>query len=160
MAITISILVEVTCQIHSWLMEELSSYLDCFFLFSFFFFSLLSFLFFYFYFILLYNTVLILPYIDMNPPRVYTSSQSWIPLPPPIPYHLSGSTPCTSPKHPVSCIKHRLALRFLHDIHISMPFSQIIPPSPSSSQSKSPFYTSVSLLLSHIHISFFLYTAR
>ena len=26
---------------------------------------------FYFYFILLYNTVLILPYIDMNPPRVY-----------------------------------------------------------------------------------------
>ena len=27
-----------------------------------------------FYFILLYNTVLVLPYIDMNPPRVYTSS--------------------------------------------------------------------------------------
>ena len=26
---------------------------------------------FYFYFILLYNTVLVLPYIDMNPPRVY-----------------------------------------------------------------------------------------
>ena len=35
---------------------------------------------FYFYFILLYNTVLVLPYIDVNPPRVYTSSQSWIPL--------------------------------------------------------------------------------
>ena len=31
---------------------------------------------FYFYFILLYNTVLVLPYIDMNPPRVYMSSQS------------------------------------------------------------------------------------
>ena len=30
----------------------------------------------YFYFILLYNTVLVLPYIDMNPPRVYMSSQS------------------------------------------------------------------------------------
>ena len=29
-----------------------------------------------FYFILLYNTVLVLPYIDMNPPRVYMSSQS------------------------------------------------------------------------------------
>ena len=28
-----------------------------------------------------------------------------------------------------------------------MPFSQIIPPSPSPSESKSPFYTSVSLLL-------------
>ena len=70
---------------------------------------------FYFFFILLYNAILVLPYIDMNPPRLYMNSQSWIPLPPPTPYHLSGSSPCTSPKHPVSCIKHRLALRFLHD---------------------------------------------
>ena len=46
----------------------------------------LSFIFnFYFYFILLYNTVLVLPYIDMNPPRVYVHSQTWIPLPPPSP---------------------------------------------------------------------------
>ena len=29
----------------------------------------------YFYFILLYNTVLVLPYIDMNPPQVYMRSQ-------------------------------------------------------------------------------------
>ena len=73
------------------------------------------------------------------------------PITPPSPYHLSGSSPCTSPKHPVSCIKHRLALRFLHDsIHVSMPFSQIIPPSPSLSESKSLLYTSVSLSLSHI----------
>ena len=49
---------------------------------------------FYFYFILLYNTVFVLPYIDMSPPRVYISSQSWTPLPPPTPYHLSGSSPC------------------------------------------------------------------
>ena len=43
--------------------------------------SLCSFFFFnfYFYFILLYNTVLVLPYIDMNQPRVYMSSQSWTP---------------------------------------------------------------------------------
>ena len=27
------------------------------------------------------------------------------PLPPPYPYHPSGSSQCTSPKHPVSCIK-------------------------------------------------------
>ena len=63
---------------------------------------------------------MVLPYIGMNSPRVYMSSQSWTPLPPPIPYHLSGSSPCTSPKHPVSCIEHRLAIRFLHDsIHVS-----------------------------------------
>ena len=116
---------------------------------------------FYFCFILLYNTVLVLPYTDMNPPRVYMSSQTWTLLPPPTPYHLSGSSPCTSPKHPISCIKHRLAIRFLHDsIHVSMPFSQIIPPSLAPSESKSPLYTSVSLLLSriqghHYHLSKF-----
>ena len=83
------------------------------------------------------------------------------PLPSPSPYHLSGSSLCTSPKHPVSCIKHRLAIHFLHDIiHVSMPFSQIIPSSPSPSESKSLLYTSVSLLLSriqghHYHLSKF-----
>ena len=96
------------------------------------------------FFILLYNTVLVLPYINMNPPRVYTCSQSWTPLPPPSPYHLSGSSQCTSPKHPVSCIEPRLVIHFLYDIiHVSMPFSQIIPPSPSPTESKSLFFTSV-----------------
>ena len=38
------------------------------------------------------------------------------PLPPPSPYHLSGSSQCTSPKHPVSCIKPRLVIHFLYDI--------------------------------------------
>ena len=110
-----------------------------------------SFLTFYFYFILLYNTVLVLPYIDMNPPRVYMSSQTWTPLPPPSPQHPSESSPCTSPKHAVSCIGHRLVIQYLHDsIHVSMPFSQIIPPSPSPTESERLFYTSVSLLLSHI----------
>ena len=116
-----------------------------------------------FIFTLFYFTILywFLPYIDMNPPQVYMSSQSWTPLSPPTPYHLSGSSPCTSPKHPVSCIEHRLAIRFLPDsVHVSVPFSQIIPPSPSPSESKSPFYTSVSLLLSriqsyHYHLSKF-----
>ena len=75
------------------------------------------------------------------------------PLLPPSPFHPSGSSQCTSPKHLVSCIEHRLAIHLLHDrIHVSMPFSQIIPPSPSPSpsESKSLFYTSVSLLLSCI----------
>ena len=97
----------------------------------------------------------------MNPPRVYMSSQTWTFLPPPTQHHPSGSSPCTSPKHPASCIEHRLAIRFLHDsIHVSMPFSQITPPSSSPSEYKSPLYTSVSLLLSciqghHYHLSKF-----
>ena len=72
------------------------------------------------------------------------------PLPPPSPSHPSGSSQCTSPKLPVSCIEPGLAIRFLHDMHVLMPFSQIIPASPSPTESKRLFYTSVSLLLSHI----------
>ena len=73
--------------------------------------------------------------------------------PPPssLPIHPSGSSQCTSPKHPVSCIDPGLATRSIYDIiHISKPFSQIIPPSPSPTKSKRLFYTSVSLLLSRI----------
>ena len=97
---------------------------------------------FYFYFILLYNTALVLPYIYMNLPRF-----SWVPNPEPPSHHpphkhLSGSSQCTSHKHPVSCIKPKLAIHFLHDsIHVSMPFSQIIPLSPSPTESKSLLYT-------------------
>ena len=67
------------------------------------------------------------------------------PLPPPSPSHPSGPSQCTSPEHPVSCIQPGLALCFTYDnIHISMLFSQIIPPSPSPTESKSLFFTSVS----------------
>ena len=81
-----------------------------------------------------------MPYINMNLPQVYTCSPSWTPLPPPSPYHPSGSSQCTSPKHPVSCIEPGLATHFIYDIiHISMPFSQIIPPSPSPTEPKRLF---------------------
>ena len=72
----------------------------------------------------LYIIVLVLPNIKMNLPQVYMCSPSCTLLPPPSPYHPSGSSQCTSPKHPVSCIKPGLATRFIHDIlHVSMPFS-------------------------------------
>src|SRR5574340_1140230 len=70
-------------------------------------------------------------------------------LPPPSPYHPSGPSQRTSPKHPASCTEPGLASRFIHDIsHVSMPFSQIFPPSPSPTESIRLFYTSVSLFLS------------
>ena len=83
------------------------------------------------------------------------------PLSSPSPYHPCGLSQCTNPKHPVSCFEPRLVIHFLHDIiHVSMPFSQIIPPSPSPTESKRLFYTSMSLLLSriqgyHYHLSKF-----
>ena len=85
----------------------------------------------------------------MNLPQVYTCTPSWTPLPPPPTYHPSGSSQCTSSKHPVSCNEPRLAIHFTYDIiRVSMPFSKITPPSPSPTESKRLFYTSVSLLLS------------
>ena len=98
-------------------------------------------------FFLLYNIVLVLPYIDMNPPRVYMCSPSCTPLPPPSPSLWVISVH----QHPVSCIEPGQAIHFTYDnIHVSMPFSQTIPPSPSPIESRRLFYTSVSLLLSHI----------
>ena len=46
----------------------------------------------------------------MNLPQVYMCSPSWTLLPPPSPYNPSGSSQCTSPKHPVSCIEPGLVV--------------------------------------------------
>ena len=52
-------------------------------------------------------------------------------LPLPSPFHPSGSSQCTSPKHPVWCIKPGPAISFTcDDLHVSMPFSHITHPCP------------------------------
>ena len=66
----------------------------------------------------------------MNQPWVYMCSPSWTSLPPPSPSHPSGSSQCTSPECPVSCIEPGLVIYFTYgNIHVSMLFSQIIPQS-------------------------------
>ena len=108
-------------------------------------------LFYFLFYLFIYFTFQYFTYIDMNLPQMYMCSPSWTLFQPPSPYHPSGSSQCTSPKHPVSCIEPGLVIHFTYDIiHVSMPFSQIIPPSPFPTESKRLFYTSVSLLLSHI----------
>ena len=63
------------------------------------------------------------------------------PLQPPSPSHPSGSSQCTSPEHPVSCIEPGLVIYFTYvNIHVSMLFSQIIPPLTSPTDSKSLFF--------------------
>ena len=63
----------------------------------------------------LYITVLVLPNIKMNLPQVYMRSPSWTLLPPPSPFHPSGSSQCTSPKHPVS-----FYILYLQQIEVAM----------------------------------------
>ena len=70
------------------------------------------------------------------------------------PYHPSGSSQCTIPKLPVSCIKPGLVMHFLYDIiHVLMPFSQMILPSLSHRVRKTVLYISVSFAVSHTGLS-------
>ena len=94
----------------------------------------------YFYFILFFNfTILywfchISTWIRHRYTRVPHPEPSSLLPPRTIP---SGPSQCTSPKHPVSCIKPGLVTCFIYDIiYVSIPFSKIIPPSPSPTESK------------------------
>ena len=74
------------------------------------------------------------------------------PIPIPSPTSLSTQSLWVFPVHQVralvSCIQPGLVISFtLDNIHVSMLFSRNIPPSPSPTESKSLFYTSVSLFL-------------
>ena len=68
----------------------------------------------------------------MNSPQVYMCSPSWTPLPLPSPYHPSGSSQCTSHKHPVSCIKPGLAYMILYMFQCHSPKSYHPLPLPQS----------------------------
>ena len=70
------------------------------------------------------------------------------PLPPPSLSHPSVWSQRTSPERHVVFITPGLAIYFTYGkLHISTLFSQIIPPSPSPTESKIRFLTSVSVLL-------------
>ena len=63
------------------------------------------------------------------------------PTPTSLPSHPSGSSQCTRPEHPVSCIKPGLAIRFTCDnLHVSTPFSHIISLDHPRAQAPSILY--------------------
>ena len=80
---------------------------SCFFFLSFFLFKIC--------FILFFNFTIFYWFCHISTwiRQVYTCSPSWTLLPLPFPYHPSGSSQCTSPKHPVLCIKPGLATYFM-----------------------------------------------
>ena len=94
---------------------------------------------------------MVLPYINMNLPQVYMCSSSWTLLPPSSPYHPSGSSQCTSPKHPVSFIEPGLATHFIYDYYSCL--NAILPNHPTLSLShkvhKTVLYISVSFVVSY-----------
>ena len=86
---------------------------------------------------MLYNIVLVRPYINMNPPQVYMCSPYSTPLPPPSLYHPFGWSQCTSSKHPVLCIKPGLVIHFIYDIiHVSCHSPKSSHPLPLPQSSK------------------------
>ena len=81
---------------------------------------------------------------------IHVCPLSWTPLPPPSPPNASGLSQTTSFGNPL----HASNLHWHHftygNVHVSMLFSQIIPPLPSSNESKSVLYIHVSFAALHV----------
>ena len=96
--------------------------------------------------LILLKNVLILPYINMNP-----HGCTRVPNPDPLSHLLPCTIPLGHPSAPASSILYpalNIDWRFVSYMILSM--FQCHSPSPSPTESKRLFYTSVSLLLSHI----------
>ena len=90
----------------------------------------------------------------MNQPWVHMCPLILNPLPPPSSPHPSGLSQSTSFECPASCIELTLVIYFTYgNIHVSVLFSQISPPSPSPRVQKSVLYICVSFAALHIEWS-------
>ena len=90
-----------------------------------------------------YNIILVLPYIDMNPPRVYMCSPSWTPLPPSSPSHPSGLSSAPTP----STLYHVLNLDWWFISHMIIYMFQCHSPKSSHPLPQSPKDCSIHLCL-------------
>ena len=121
-----------------------------FYLFIYFWTSVLLFLFF-----LLYSIVLVLPYINMNQPRVYTCSQSWTPPPISLPVPSLWVIPVHQPQ--ASCILHQtwtgdsFLIWYYTCFNANSPKSS--PPTPSPRVQKTVLYICVSFAVLHTGLS-------
>ena len=101
--------------------------------------------------LIIYNIVVVFAIYLHEPGMSVHVSPILNPPPTSFPIPPLRSSQCTSPEPPVSCIKPGMTICFTYDnIHVSVLFSQIIPPSPSPTESRRLLYTSVSPLLSHM----------
>ena len=117
---------------------------------AFFFFNFLSIIIFF----LLYNIVLVLPYINMHLPQVYTCSPSWTPPSTSLPVPSLWVIPVHQPQ--ASCILHRTWTGDSFLIWYCTCFNAILPnhpTPPSTTESKRLLYTSGSLAVSHTGLS-------
>ena len=87
----------------------------------------------------------------MNQPWIYMCSPSPFPPPTSISTRSLWVFPVCKVQALVSCIQPGLVICFtLHIIHVLMLFSRNIPPSPSTTESKSVLYICVSFSVLHI----------